>query len=110
MSTIVSRPSRMSPEQALADMAAFLAARPALDAILATGALFTGKVPDDIPVTIAWGSRDRLLRPRQALVAREWLPGATFVRLPGCGHVPMTDDPAMVARVLLRGSEPGRTR
>jgi pimeloyl-ACP methyl ester carboxylesterase len=107
--TIVSRPSRMSPEQALGDFAAFLAARPALNAILAAGTLFTGKVPDDVRITIAWGNRDRLLRPGQALRARAWLPEATFVRLRGCGHVPMTDDPAMVARVLLRGSEPGGT-
>jgi hypothetical protein len=26
------------------------------------------------------------------------------VPLPGCGHVPMTDDPALVAKVLLDGS------
>jgi pimeloyl-ACP methyl ester carboxylesterase len=109
VSTIVNRPSRMSPEQVLGDLAAFLAARPAMDAILAAAPLFTGKVPDDVPVTIAWGNRDRLTRPRQALVARTWLPEATFVRLRGCGHVPMTDDPAMVARVLLRGSDPART-
>jgi hypothetical protein len=33
-----------------------------------------------------------------------------FIRLRGCGHVPMTDDPALVARVLLLGSDPARTR
>ncbi|MFU0243177.1 alpha/beta hydrolase, partial [Streptomyces scabiei] len=27
-----------------------------------------------------------------------------LIRLPGCGHVPMNDDPALVARVLLDGS------
>ena len=42
--------------------------------------------------------------PRQALVAMGRLPGARFVPLPGCGHVPMTDDPALVAKVLLDGS------
>jgi hypothetical protein len=26
------------------------------------------------------------------------------VRLAGCGHAPMTDDPALVAGILLRGS------
>jgi pimeloyl-ACP methyl ester carboxylesterase len=106
--TIVSRPSRMSPEQAQGDIAAFVAAEPAMTAILAAAPPFTGKVPDDVPVTIAWGSRDRLTSPRQAMVAKAWLPEARFVRLPGCGHVPMTDDPAMVASVLLRGSDPGR--
>jgi pimeloyl-ACP methyl ester carboxylesterase len=63
-----------------------------------------------VPVTIAWGSRDRLTSPRQAVVARASLPEARFIRLRGCGHVPMTDDPALVARVLLLGSDPARTR
>jgi pimeloyl-ACP methyl ester carboxylesterase len=103
-STIISRPSRMSPEQATGDMAAFLAAKPALETILAEAVPFFGEIPGTIPVTIGWGSKDRMLRPRQALVARVRLPEATFVRLPGCGHVPMTDDPELVAKVLLRGS------
>jgi len=85
-------------------MAAFAAAREALDVILAGMTEFTGHVPDDVPVTIGWGTRDRLLRPRQALVAKALLPEARLVPLPGCGHVPMTDDPALVADVLLRGS------
>jgi len=104
--TVVSHPSRLSPEQALGDMAAFLAARPAMNAILAEATPFTAKIPDDIPVTVAWGSRDHLLSPGQAVLAKTRLPQATFVRLRGCGHVPMTDDPAMVANVLLQGSDP----
>ena len=40
----------------------------------------------------------------QASIARQRLPQARFVSLPGCGHVPMTDDPDLVARVLLEGS------
>jgi pimeloyl-ACP methyl ester carboxylesterase len=107
--TIVSRPSRMSPEQAAGDITAFMAARPAMNAILATGSpYFHGKIPAEVPVTLAWGSRDRLTWPRQALVAKAVVPHATFIRLAGCGHVPMTDDPALVARVLLRGSDPDR--
>jgi hypothetical protein len=27
-----------------------------------------------------------------------------LVPLPGCGHVPMTDDPGLVADILLQGS------
>jgi pimeloyl-ACP methyl ester carboxylesterase len=37
-------------------------------------------------------------------VAKAQLPTAHFVLLPGCGHVPMTDDLELVADVLLRGS------
>jgi pimeloyl-ACP methyl ester carboxylesterase len=103
-SAVVSRPSRMSAEQARGDMAAFLAARPALDLVLRQMTQFTVTVPADIPVTIAWGTRDRLLPPRQVLVAKAALPQARFLPLRGCGHVPMTDDPALVADVLLQGS------
>jgi len=52
-SVVVSRPSRMSPEQARGDMAAFMAARPAMNLILAQMTQFSGSVPTDIPVTIA---------------------------------------------------------
>ena len=103
-SAIVARPSRMSAEQARGDMAAFLAARPALNLVLAQMTQFSGTVADGIPVTIAWGTRDRLLPPRQVLVAKACLPQARFLPLRGCGHVPMTDDPALVADVLLQGS------
>jgi pimeloyl-ACP methyl ester carboxylesterase len=102
--TIVHRPSRLSPEQAAADTEAFLAARDAMNAILDRPAAFTLGIPGDVPVTIAWGTHDRLLPPSQVSVARERLPQARFVPLPGCGHVPMTDDPDLVARVLLEGS------
>jgi pimeloyl-ACP methyl ester carboxylesterase len=100
----VSRPSRVPAEQAAGDMAAFLGAHDALKAILAELGPFTGQVPAGVPVTIAWGTKDRLLRPPQVLVAKARLPQARIRPLPGCGHVPMTDDPALVADVLLQGS------
>jgi pimeloyl-ACP methyl ester carboxylesterase len=100
----VSRPSRVPAEQAAGDMAAFLAAHDALEAILTQLAPFTGQIPADIPVTIAWGTKDRMLRPPQVLVAKARLPQARIRPLPGCGHVPMTDDPALVADILLQGS------
>jgi pimeloyl-ACP methyl ester carboxylesterase len=104
---VLSRPSRLTPEQAIGDMAAFLSAVDALDVILAGADQFTGQLPADVPVTIAWGAHDRLLPRRQALVAKAQLPTAQFVLLRGCGHVPMTDDPELVANVLLRGSSVG---
>ena len=103
-SVVISRPSRMSPEQARGDMAAFMAARPTMDLVLAQMTQFSGTVPAGIPVTVAWGTKDRLLPPRQVLVAKAALPQAWFLPLRGCGHVPMTDDPALVADVVLQGS------
>jgi pimeloyl-ACP methyl ester carboxylesterase len=53
-----------------------------------------------LPVTIAWGTKDRLLRPRQAERARAAIPAARHVPLPDCGHVPMSDDPEGIAALL----------
>ncbi len=57
-----------------------------------------------VPVTIAWGTRDCVLIPRQARRARRRMPSARHVWLQGCGHVPTWDDPDRVAAVLLEGS------
>jgi pimeloyl-ACP methyl ester carboxylesterase len=57
-----------------------------------------------VPVTIGWGTRDRLLIPKQAERARAALPSARHVPLPGCGHIPMSDDPEGVATLILEAS------
>jgi pimeloyl-ACP methyl ester carboxylesterase len=101
---VVSRPSRLSADQAAGDAQAFLVARQAVDTIVDTPLWFTAAIPEQVPVTIAWGTRDRLLLPSQARVTQRQLPHARHLPLPGCGHVPMTDDPALVAQVLLDGS------
>ncbi|WP_410619544.1 alpha/beta fold hydrolase [Amycolatopsis sp. cmx-8-4] len=67
------------------------------------GFRFTGPVTG-VPVTIAWAQHDRILaRPRVAEL-RKVAPNGTFALLPGCGHVPMSDDPELVAQTLLAGS------
>jgi len=65
---------------------------------------FTGGQLIDVPVTIAWGQRDRLFLLRQAPRAGAAVRGAKLVTLYGCGHVPTYDDPEQVARVVLDGS------
>ncbi|MFC8984019.1 alpha/beta fold hydrolase [Streptomyces sp. NPDC014603] len=103
-STIYARPGRRAPEAVVAETLA-LAGAPAFAETLRAGTTvrFTDDVPG-IPVTVAWGAKDRLLIPRQGVRAKQMIPRARLVRLPGCGHVPMNDDPALVARVLLDGS------
>ena len=66
-------------------------------------AVFSGIEQIDAPVTLAWGELDRLVAPPRAGV-----PGARSVLLPGCGHVPTWDDPALVSRVLLDAAVPAR--
>jgi pimeloyl-ACP methyl ester carboxylesterase len=54
-----------------------------------------------VPMTIAWGSRDRLLPyGRQAPRARRLLPWARHVTLAGLGHTPFYDDPGVVAHTI----------
>lgn len=55
-----------------------------------------------VPVTIAWGTNDRLLLPSQATAAREALPMVSHLTLPGCGHVPMIDNPELVAGAVVQ--------
>ena len=100
----VASPARMTSEQAVDDAYAFFRARDAVSAVLAERVAFTDAIPPDVPVTIAWGTRDRLLPPSQARVALHRIPQARFRTLPGCGHVPMTDNPELVTQVILDGS------
>ena len=60
--------------------------------------------PTGVPVTIAWGSRDRLLLPRQLERARRRLPRARHVLITGAGHLMMRDDPHAVADVVRSGA------
>ncbi|MFG2503167.1 alpha/beta fold hydrolase [Streptomyces sp. NPDC048441] len=100
-STIYARPGRRSPDAIVAETLALRAAT-GFEQTLAAGR--DGVFSDDVtglPVTVAWGSRDRILLRRQGIRAKHAIPGARLVRLPGCGHVPMNDDPALVSRVVL---------
>ncbi|MCT9105469.1 alpha/beta fold hydrolase [Streptomyces mirabilis] len=103
-STIYARPGRRSPEAVVAETLALARAEGFADTLRAgTTVQFTDDIPG-LPVTVAWGTRDRLLVRRQGIRAKHIIPRARLVRLPGCGHVPMNDDPALVARVILDGS------
>jgi len=60
---------------------------------------FLGLADIRVALTLAWPEHDRLVaRPRRLP------PQARSVVLRGCGHLPMWDDPAQVAEVLLAGS------
>jgi pimeloyl-ACP methyl ester carboxylesterase len=107
--TLMAHPRNVPVEHAVGDLHAFHYARPALDAILSAAAPFSEPIPADVPVTIAWAARDLVLPPWQAKVARAQLPQAEHILMRGVGHVPMFDDPELVASILLRGSAPAAT-
>jgi pimeloyl-ACP methyl ester carboxylesterase len=99
-SLIFARPWLISAE-ASAHMNRTTARAPGWDATLPAVTSWTPRMPS-CSTTIAWGQRDRLLLTvRQAPRAQRRLPQARHVRLHGCGHVPMWDDPEQVARAIL---------
>jgi pimeloyl-ACP methyl ester carboxylesterase len=99
------RPARRDPAEAVEDLVQ-LERAPGWEATLPISReyVFRDGAELRVPVTIGWGTRDRLLIPRQAERARALLPQARHVPLPGCGHIPMSDDPDGVAALLLAGS------
>jgi pimeloyl-ACP methyl ester carboxylesterase len=99
-SLLYGRPSRMTAEIMLADLLSMVAS-PAFDLVAAAGRDYVYAAPPPVvPVTVAWGTRDRVLWPRQAGRAAELLPRARHVWLRGCGHVPMIDEPELVVSVI----------
>jgi pimeloyl-ACP methyl ester carboxylesterase len=100
------KPWRLTPAEAVATIDAFIDA-PSFDGAMAAFAEYTFRGADDArgtAVTVAWGTRDALLLPRQARRAERLMPWARHVALPGCGHVPFHDDPEAVAGVMLAAS------
>jgi pimeloyl-ACP methyl ester carboxylesterase len=100
----VAKPKQVPPEAAI-ELAATFAATPTFDTHLAATrrTRFRDGNAIDVPVTVAWGDKERVI-PRSARL-RDELPRQTrYVTLPGCGHVPMWDDPELVVRTILEGA------
>jgi len=106
LSPIATHGERLPAAGVMNDMRGMRRALPAMRTIFPAAEPFHRAIPADIPVTIAWGAKDHILLPYQARIAARRIPGARHLWLPDCGHVPMADDPALVARVLLEGSRP----
>ncbi|MGV9301767.1 alpha/beta fold hydrolase [Nonomuraea sp. NPDC003727] len=103
-SFLVAQPSRLDPV-ALAAATQALAAAPGFHPTLEAFTDVMPPAPPKSPITIAWGAHDRLLPRRQAVRAAKWS-GQRVKLLQGCGHLPMSDEPELVARVILEGSAP----
>jgi pimeloyl-ACP methyl ester carboxylesterase len=102
MRTTVARPDALSRDEAVRWVAAWLDAPGYDDANVMMRTLTFDRAEEvDVPVTIAWGSADRLVRPPRA----ERMPKhARYLVAEGWGHTPTRDDPEGVARLLLEAS------
>jgi len=106
LAPLFGRPGAVSPTAAREDVAglvgarAFAAARDSFTSYRWTPGEAVGALAD-VPVTIAWGTRDVVLPHRtQSRRARQALPTAWHVDLAGCGHLPFSDDPARCADLV----------
>ena len=59
-----------------------------------------------VPVTVAFGSRDRVLPPLMTRRRHELPPQTRWIKIMGAGHVPMFDYPEATATLLLHASGP----
>ncbi|TYB52766.1 alpha/beta fold hydrolase [Nonomuraea sp. PA05] len=96
---LVARPARLDPTALMAATQA-LGAAPGFEETLESFGGLMPPAPPKSPITIAWGEHDRLLLRRQAVRAARWS-GQRVKLMKGCGHVPMSDDPELIARVIL---------
>jgi pimeloyl-ACP methyl ester carboxylesterase len=101
------RPGRLEPGEARYALTAFARCPCFVDVfeVIGTpqGGLINAAGLEEIrcPVLIVFGSRDRITPPHQARYFLDRIPDARLVELPGLGHVPMSDDPELVARTIL---------
>jgi pimeloyl-ACP methyl ester carboxylesterase len=95
------RPRQLTPEQAATALRVMGQSRSFDDLIAWTSRNRPAGLEEiDVPVLIAWGTKDRLLFGRQADRFVAAIPGAEHRRLPDVGHVPMADYPELVATTI----------
>ena len=99
------RPMRITAGYAQAAIHA-MGACPGFDATFTATAprRYLATTPISAPVTVAFGSRDRLLLRHQSRYPFQLPPGTRVEALPGCGHVPMADNPRAVTALITRSA------
>ena len=104
LGTVLARPDRVPKEAGIQMISDWIAA-PGYDASNAEMRRHVFEDPESVtvPVTIAWGELDRLVRPPKS---ERRPPGSRFVVLSGCGHTPNWDDPELITKLLLEASDP----
>jgi pimeloyl-ACP methyl ester carboxylesterase len=95
------RPAQMTAEQARRTIRA-LGRCPGFDAALqaTTQRRYLSGSALDIPIAVAFGSRDHILLPSQSRHLDQLPPHTRLSELPGCGHIPMFDAPDAVTELI----------
>jgi pimeloyl-ACP methyl ester carboxylesterase len=95
------RPAHVSPELARATLQALGTCTGFERTLKATvNRHYEAGKPFDAPVTVAFGTRELLLLPRQSRDLHQLPADTRVVKLPQCGHVAMSDDPRAVAELI----------
>ena len=96
----MAHPERVPPDEALGLVRAYARA-PGFTAVnrAMRAGTFSQLAEIDVPVTIVWPQFDRVVSR-----VNDTPPGIEVRELPGCGHIPMWDDPQAVAEALIAGS------
>lgn len=99
-------PTRIRPDHARAAICAMGTSSGFDRALAATLRLrYAPESPVDAPVTVAFGSRDWILPRRRWRQIGELPPNTTERMLPGCGHLPMADNPDLVTDLVTAAVE-----
>jgi pimeloyl-ACP methyl ester carboxylesterase len=95
------RPARLTAEQARRAIADLRRCPGFASAYAATlPRRYDPPAPLDVPTSVAYGTRDRILLRRQSRDITRLPPRTRVHSLPGCGHLPMADDPDAVTAVI----------
>jgi pimeloyl-ACP methyl ester carboxylesterase len=105
-SQFIARPERVPPAAAV-EIARAFGRSPGFDAHLdaTIPQRFVGGRSIGVPVSVAFGGKDRVLLRHQTRRRDQLPPQTRWLELPGCGHLPTYDDPELVAEVILGGSK-----
>jgi pimeloyl-ACP methyl ester carboxylesterase len=105
---LLGHPTRLPSAQARSALQG-LGTCPGFDATLAATARRRLRAAQNVtaPVTVAFGSRDFVLLRHQARNLGELPPAIRTAALPGCGHLPVSDDPARVAELIITSAARG---
>ncbi|MHC1563188.1 alpha/beta fold hydrolase [Actinomycetospora sp. C-140] len=103
---LLAHPSRIDPVQITGDLRGLSHPGTSFATMLAHLDTWVPPRRASVPTTVGWGARDLLLPRWQSRRLRRALPDAAVYVLPGCGHVPMGDDPALVADLILAATRP----